>query len=121
MQTVVIVHSGGNDFIGAELGYNPFKTGNNWVPRILWRFPKALRATLHNLAQFLDCLVAEGFSRFLVCDIPATPTLPVMQLARLASIRSKCCVGIKGLDRMLADFRERHSSAGVQIARVPEV
>jgi len=120
-QTVVIVHSGGNDFIGAELGYNPFKAGNNWLARLLCSFPAALRTILTNISDFLDCLVADGYRRFFVCDIPATSAIPVLQIARLAGIDAKGRMAAQGLDDMLEDFRERHKPVAVRAARVPEV
>merc|ERR1719215_1436460 len=40
-QYVVMLHSGGNDFIGAEKGYNPFAAGNFWIPHCTWGFKRA--------------------------------------------------------------------------------
>lgn len=120
-QTTVIVHSGGNDFIGAELGYNPFKAGNNWLPRMLWSFADASQNAFQNISDFLDCLVADGYRRFLVCDIPATSAVPVLQIARLASIDAKGRMASKWLDDMLAEFCQRHKCVAVRAARVPEV
>jgi len=119
---LVILHSGGNDFIGAEKNYNPFAPGNNWIPHVTFGFRKKAVEVLTNLQTFLKALAELGCEQFLVSDLPFTSVVPALQMARLARVNKRGRWMSQQMESMLQDVRESSAEKGkdVQIGHVRE-
>lgn len=122
-QFIVVLHSGGNDFIGAEKDYNPFAQDNFWLAHCTWGFQKKAREVLGNLRTFLEALRCLGCRRFLVSDLPFTSAIPALAVAQLARVNKRGHLVNGNLGEMLHDFRASHGTdkGDLDVVRVPEV
>mmetsp|Transcript_79345 Transcript_79345/g.97039 ORF Transcript_79345/g.97039 Transcript_79345/m.97039 type:complete len:301 (-) Transcript_79345:257-1159(-) len=119
---LVVLHSGGNDFIGAEKNYNPFAPGNFWIPHVTFGFRKKALEVLTNLEAFLTALVELGCRQFLVSDLPFTSVVPALQIARLARVNKRGQWISKQMEMMLQDMQAASAARGqdIQIGHVRE-
>jgi len=119
---LVVLHSGGNDFIGAEKNYNPFAPGNNWIPHVTFGFRKKASEVLTNLETFLKALAELGCTQFLVSDLPFTSVVPALQMARLARVNKRGRWMSQQMEMMLKDMREASTAKGreIQIGHIRE-
>mmetsp|Transcript_23392 Transcript_23392/g.59789 ORF Transcript_23392/g.59789 Transcript_23392/m.59789 type:complete len:276 (-) Transcript_23392:394-1221(-) len=126
---LVILHCGGNDFIGAERGYNPLKKDNFWLAHCTYGFKKKAEEVMQNLRTFLDALHAHGCRNFLVSELPFTTAVPVLNVARLAFVNRRGRWLAERLAGMLQDFEEAYNDNSndsgpgsvVRAVQVPEV
>lgn len=108
---LVVLHSGGNDFIGAEKNYNPFAQDNFWLPHCMWGFRKKAEEMLLNLRNFLDVLHRRGCRKFLVSDLPFTSAVPVLTVARVARVNKRGQWLTKRIREMVTEFSASCSEA----------
>lgn len=109
---LVVLHSGGNDFIGAEKNYNPFARNNFWLAHCTWGFHKKAEEVVTNLHNMLLSLYARGCRRFLVSDLPFTSAVPALVVARMASVNQRGDWMSNRIREMLAEFSASCASAG---------
>ncbi|CAE8686661.1 unnamed protein product [Polarella glacialis] len=117
---LVVLHSGGNDFIGAEKKYNPFAPGNFWIQHCTWGFKSKAREVISNLKFFIQSLMDLGCQRILVSEPPFTSSVPALCIAQMVGINRRGRWVREQLELMLQELRAS-GAAGVEIARVPEV
>lgn len=124
-RSLVIVHSGGNDFIGAEKNYNPFTADNFWIPHCTWGFKKKAMEVICNLTSFVRQVAALGCNKFLVSELPFTSAVPALWIARLVGVNERGQWMHRQMLQMLEDLQVSYSSednaAGVDVGLVPEV
>jgi hypothetical protein len=110
-----LIHTGGNDFIGAEKNYNPFARRNCWPWWITGGFNRRLKGVLGNIETHIDELVAAGFRSFGVADIPFTSSIPVLWIAVLVRINYRGRRADRDLDELAERVQARHG--GVMCTR----
>eukprot|EP00440_Ansanella_granifera_P050256 gb/GFBE01054473.1/.p1 GENE.gb/GFBE01054473.1/~~gb/GFBE01054473.1/.p1 ORF type:complete len:326 (+),score=53.15 gb/GFBE01054473.1/:1-978(+) len=124
-RSLVVLHSGGNDFIGAERNYNPFAADNFWIAHCTWGFHRKAREVLANLRSFIQALLCLGCRRFLVSELPFTTAVPALWVARAVGVNRRGEWLHNEMDRMLQDLQRTTVACGAgcapEIARVPEV
>eukprot|EP00931_Biecheleriopsis_adriatica_P066203 TRINITY_DN40602_c0_g1_i1.p1 TRINITY_DN40602_c0_g1~~TRINITY_DN40602_c0_g1_i1.p1 ORF type:complete len:312 (+),score=68.42 TRINITY_DN40602_c0_g1_i1:61-936(+) len=109
---LIVLHSGGNDFIGAERNYNPFAKDNFWLPHCMWGFRKKAEEVFLNLRNFLEILYKLGCRKFLVSDLPFTSAVPVLSIARLARVDKRGRWLSRRIREMVEDFNACCAAAG---------
>jgi len=120
---VVILHAGGNDFIGAEKHYNPFAINNFWLAHCTWGFTKKATEVVGNLKRFLDELCVLGARCFIVSDMPFSSAVPILTLAKVGHIDRRGRWLSQCMHDMLSQFEAQNASDGqlLHVVRVPEV
>jgi hypothetical protein len=110
-----LIHTGGNDFIGAEKNYNPFARRNCWPWWITGGFARRIRGVLANIEDLIDNLVDAGFRSFGVADLPFTSSIPALWIAILVRINHRGRRTDRALDELAERVQGRH--AGVTCTR----
>jgi len=116
---LVILHTGGNDFIGAEKNYNPFAKHNFWIKHCTWGFQKKKREVIQNIWEFIGTIHDLGCCRFLVSHLPFTSKVPALRLAKVVCVDTNGHKINSQLDEMLTCFSEKRR-AKLDMACVPE-
>mmetsp|Transcript_42540 Transcript_42540/g.77247 ORF Transcript_42540/g.77247 Transcript_42540/m.77247 type:complete len:299 (+) Transcript_42540:64-960(+) len=120
---VVILHAGGNDFIGAEKHYNPFATGNFWFAHCTWGFTKKATEVIENLKSFLEELCTLGARCFIVSDMPFSSAVPILTLAKVGHVDRRGRWLSHRMHDMLSRFEAERADGGrlLHVVRIPEV